>query len=193
MIISNSKIISFVASDHGSWNIMSMKTISGNALPLANRINVVREPFNGEPHGFQWVQQGFISNLRYTTRDEKTSLDAGSKPLGEPGHHAAAFIPIKKSDTWWTLTQDERRKVFEEDSQHIARSMKYLPFISRQLHHSRDLGGEFDFLTWFEFSSDHMAEFDELCYTLRNTREWEFVVREVEIKLRKNDFNSRLM
>ena len=40
---------------------------------------------------------------------------------------AAALIPIKKSAAWWELTQEERRKIFEDKSQHIAASLKYLP------------------------------------------------------------------
>jgi len=48
------------------------------------------------------------------------------------------------------LTQDERREIFEERSRHIATGLEYLPAVARRLHHSRDLGGPFDFLTWFE-------------------------------------------
>ena len=63
---------------------------------------------------------------------------------------------------WWELTQEERRRIFEDKSRHIADSLKYLPAIARQLYHCRDLGEPFDFLTWFEFAPEHATEFEEL-------------------------------
>lgn len=108
-----------------------------------------------------------------------------SRGLGRPEFNHSALIPIKKSDEWWALAQDERRRIFEEDSHHIRTSAKYLPFISRQLHHCKDLGEEFDFLTWFEFSLEHTYKFDELCEILRKTEEWKYVTREIDIRLKK--------
>ena len=75
------------------------------------------------------------------------------------------------------------RAIFEDRSHHIARSLPYLPRIARRLHHSRDLGEPFDFITWFEFAPRDAAAFDELAGTLRATEEWTYVEREVEIKL----------
>lgn len=74
----------------------------------------------------------------------------------------AALIPIKKSAAWWDLAQDDRRAIFEETSQHTAIGMEYLPAIARRLHHSRDLGEPFDFLTWFEFAPADEPAFDRL-------------------------------
>jgi hypothetical protein len=81
------------------------------------------------------------------------------------------------------MGQDERRAIFEESSGHIARSMKYMPAIARRLHHSRDIGEPFDFLTWFEYAPQHAGAFEELVAELRGTEEWRFVVREVDIRL----------
>lgn len=66
-------------------------------------------------------------------------------------------------------------------------SMEYLPAIARRLYHSRDLGESFDFLTWFEFAPEHEAAFDTLVAKLRASREWEFVDREIDIRLMKNE------
>ena len=133
-----------------------------------------------------WVLKGFISNLRYTSRNEKTDLDQKSRGLNRPEFNHAALIPIKKSEEWWLLAQDERRKIFEENSHHIGVSAKYLSLISRQLYHCRDLGEEFDFLTWFEFASEYDYKFDELCDILRKTDEWKYVVREIDIRLERS-------
>ena len=64
----------------------------------------------------------------------------------------AALIPITKSEAWWELAQDERRQIFEESSRHVATGLEYVPAVARRLHHGRDLGEPFDFLTWFEFA-----------------------------------------
>ncbi len=61
--------------------------------------------------------------------------------------------------------------------------MKYLPAIARRLHHCRDLGEPFDFLTWFEYAPKHSEAFEELVGRLRETEEWVYVEREVDIRL----------
>jgi len=82
------------------------------------------------------------------------------------------------------MSQDERRNIFEKESGHISNSMKYLPAIARRLYHCRELVGEsFDFLTWFEFAPQHSSLFDELLAQMRSSREWQFVDREIDIRL----------
>ncbi len=63
--------------------------------------------------------------------------------------------------------------------------MKYLPAIARRLHHCRDLGESepFDFLTLFEYAEADAASFDDLVAALRETEEWKFVEREVDLRL----------
>jgi hypothetical protein len=61
--------------------------------------------------------------------------------------------------------------------------MKYLPGIARRLHHSRELGEPFDFLTWFEFAPEHMDAFENMVGLLRQTPEWLYVDREMDIRL----------
>jgi len=110
--------------------------------------------------------------------------------LGRPQSKRAALIPITKSDAWWRLAQDERRAIFEDRSKHIASTLRFLPAIARRLHHARDLGEAFDFLTWFEYAPEHDALFDELVGMLRATEEWTYVEREVDIRLRIEPTNS---
>lgn len=86
---------------------------------------------------------------------------------------------------WWSLAQDERRSIIEERSNHVKTGLKYLPAVARRLYHCRDLGSEepFDFLTWFEYASSDNAAFDELVAALRETEEWTYVDREIDIRL----------
>ncbi len=97
----------------------------------------------------------------------------------------AALIPIKKSAAWWDLTQDERRRIFEETSHHISIGLKYLPAIARRLHHCQELSETepFDFLTLFDYAPEHAGAFEDLVAQLRATEEWKFVEREVDIRL----------
>jgi hypothetical protein len=81
------------------------------------------------------------------------------------------------------LSQDERRRLFQESSHHVATGLEYLPAIARRLHHGRDLGGPFDFLTWFEFAPEHTSASEELVNRLRETEEWDYIEREIDIRL----------
>jgi len=118
---------------------------------------------------------------------EHTALAARGPELGRPEATEAALIPIRKVDAWWALSQDERRAIFEERSKHISTSLAYLPAVARCLHHGRDLGEPFDFLTWFEYAPGDAAAFEELVDRLRATEEWSYVEREVDIRLTRAD------
>ncbi len=121
--------------------------------------------------------------MRYVERDEKIELAARQENLGRPQATRAALIPVRKSQAWWELTQEERREIFETRSHHIRDNLKYLPAIARQLYHCRDLGEPFDFLTWFEYAPADAEEFEELIRHIRKTAEWEYVDREIDIRL----------
>jgi chlorite dismutase len=136
-----------------------------------------------ESTGCAWVLCGVTSHARYVTAREKAVLDAVQPGLGRPEASRAALIPIRKSPAWWGLSQDERRAIFEESSHHIRLGLEYIPAVARRLYHGRELGEPFDFLTWFEFSEASAAAFDTLLGRLRETEEWRFVEREVEIRL----------
>ena len=175
----------FVGGTSGAWRLLSMKPVRGAALPLASHVDLVRACPLDESREAVWVLPGAMSNVRYANRAELTSLKAVQEPLGRQHALRAALIPIKKSQAWWDMAQDERRNVFEEMSRHTAIGLAYLPAIARQLFHCRDLGAEFDFLTWFEYAPAHAAAFEDLVGRLRTTAEWSFVEREIDIRLER--------
>jgi hypothetical protein len=127
-----------------------------------------------------WALRGVTSNERYVTAGEHRELAARQEPPGRARATRAALIPVWKSDAWWDLAQDERRRIFEESSHRIATGLEY---VARRLHHGRDLGEPFDFLTWFEFAPEHAAAFEELVLRLRETEEWAYVDREIDLRL----------
>ena len=179
------RLFHFVAGHTGPWQVHETLCVYGDPLPAATRIAVVPDTPGFHPNGAAWSLRGITSNERYVTRTEKTALVARQEGLGRAQATCAALIPIRKNAAWWALPQDERRQILEEQSQHVAIGLKYLPAIARRLHHCRDLGGNepFDFITWFEFSPADSAAFDKLLAALRASPEWQYVDREVDIRL----------
>ncbi|RTL51706.1 MAG: chlorite dismutase [Bradyrhizobiaceae bacterium] len=179
----------FTGSDNGHWRVIRLDPVIGETLTPASHLAIARNSAftpgaeSRSPDSQGWRLTGFASNVRYVERAEKTQLAATQLPLGRGGATRAALIPIKKSAAWWDLTQEERRAIFEDQSHHIAASLKYLPLIARQLYHARDLGEPFDFLTWFEYPPAAADDFETLVKTLRATEEWRYVEREVDIRL----------
>lgn len=178
---------SFVGGKQGIWRVTDVRSVSGSSLELVERVKVVNDVVAELPLDDSWVLQGFISNIRYSKRDEVTALRAVQPALNRSEAISAVLIPIKKSVQWWEMAQDERRAIFEEESHHTAVGLEYLPGVARQLLHCRDLGEPFDFLTWFEFAPEHTKAFDELLLRMRASKEWEYVEREVEIRLERDD------
>lgn len=177
---------SFVGSDVGRWRVTEQNTIVGAPLELVQRIEVINSPLNNLIEKGAWALQGFTSNVRYANRNEIVKLQSVQEGLNRKKSSCAALIPIKKNAEWWAMSQDERRSIFEEQSHHTEIGLAYLPEIARQLHHSRDLGEQFDFITWFEFSPEHTEQFNKLLSELRATKEWQFVEREIDIRLERD-------
>jgi hypothetical protein len=183
----NSRVFSFVGGTTGSWRVARVVTVAGEALAPATRLSIVDGLVRVVPADARWMVRGTTSNDRYVTRPENRDLVARQPVLGRPEAVCAALIPIRKNAAWWSLTQDERRSIFEEQSRHIQTGLRFLPAVARRLHHCRDLGEPepFDFLTWFEFAPASIAPFDDLVGALRASPEWRFVDREVDIRLER--------
>ena len=178
---------SFVGCADGKWGVQSIKTIIGESLTSTNYIEVY--PSHTPPQGSKydaWILRGTTTHVRYTERSEVDELKTLQPELNRSEATHAALIPIRKNEKWWEMSQDERRNIFEKESGHISNSMKYLPAIARRLYHCRELGEPFDFLTWFEFAPQHSSLFDELLAQMRSSREWQFVDREIDIRLKLN-------
>jgi chlorite dismutase len=182
-------LVTFTAGEFGAWAVSRIAAVIGETLPAAERLAMIE---GGESlPAFVWALRGVTSNTRYTTRAETVALAARQDGLGRAQATCAALIPIRKSEAWWVLAQDERRAIIEERSRHVSIGLDYLPAVARRLHHCRDLvtSGRpepFDFLTWFEFAPEHEAAFDDMVGRLRATEEWRFVEREVDVRLRRD-------
>jgi hypothetical protein len=183
----------FRGGQSGAWRITANSAVKGQPLAAMASLSVVHSGAIALPllpSQTSWRLAGVASHVRYVERGEKTQLAAVQAGLGRPEASCAALIPIKKSAAWWELTQEERRRIFEDKSHHIAKGLEYLPMIARQLYHCRDLGEPFDFLTWFEYAPEHGLLFEDLVKVLRDTEEWTYVEREVDIRVTKIDLSG---
>lgn len=177
---------SFHGGPSGPWRVTGMHAVTGTGLPPVAAVDVE----DAAPGSCSWCLRGVGSNHRYAARAELDELARRQPPLVRSEAICAALIPIRKSQAWWAMAQDERLALF---AGHNAIGLDALPGIARRLLHCRDLdaadrGSEtFDFLTWFEFAPADIPIFDSLLRRLRATAEWSFVEREVEIRLSRAD------
>lgn len=178
--------VHFVAGPSGLWKIERISPVIGLGLPIAERLDVLEGSGTSLHDQSEWALRGITSNTRYTNRTEVDALVSRQAGLMRSNATCAALIPIRKTAAWWEMAQDERRAVFEEKSRHIAIGLEYLPGVARRLHHSRELGEPFDFLTWFEYAPEDADGFEEMLVRLRATLEWQYIDREVDIRLSRS-------
>ncbi|MFM9889824.1 MAG: chlorite dismutase family protein [Rickettsiales bacterium] len=175
----------FTAGNAGQWKIRAVTPVTGEGLAgTASHLALAHMPAAASTAPV-WALRGVSSNTRYVTNSEKAELLSKQSGLDRPEATRAALIPIRKNAAWWALSQEERRDIFETQSHHTANSMPYLPAIARKLHHCHDIGEPFDFLTWFEYAPEHADAFEQLVKTLRASKEWTYVDREVDIRLER--------
>jgi chlorite dismutase len=177
----------FRGGQSGAWRITLNSAVKGEGLAAVPALAITQADTIALPllrSATSWRLAGVASHVRYVEKAEKEQLAEKQAPLGRKEASFAAMIPIKKSAAWWALSQDERREILEAKSHHISASLKYLPQVARALFHCRDLGEPFDFITWFEYAPEHATQFEELVAMLRDTEEWTFVEREVDVRLR---------
>lgn len=181
----NPRLFTFVGGTTGVWTVTDIKSAVGEPLAMTQRLDIINGLVSVPPDGSKWILRGTTSNERYATRSEKDLMVAKQTALGRSEATCAALIPIRKNAQWWSLTQDERRSIFEDCSRHVQIGLKYLPAIARRLHHCRDLEGSepFDFVTLFDYAPSDSAAFEEMVSELRASEEWKFVEREVDIRM----------
>jgi hypothetical protein len=78
--------------------------------------------------------RGFPREERSRHEVTFTELATRQEPLGRARATRAALIPVSTSEAWWDLAQDERQRIFEDSSHHIATGLEYLPAVARRLH-----------------------------------------------------------
>jgi hypothetical protein len=142
------------------------------------RIDTEMHVEQGQPIVFY----GKTKPLQYTCPAQVASL---AHAHGEFASGASAVvIPIRKSEAWWALSEEQRHVHFREGAGHTHTGAPYVDRIYRKLFHSREMGLPYDFVTYFEFAPEDADYFRELLAGLRDpikNPEWQFVEWECEI------------
>ena len=134
-----------------------------------------------------WPAQGGRSWVLEGVRSDEATRSAGARVAGQnaagaggPGHDCAgARIPIplqaRLRGGSWNKTSAARSSRSARTTSRLARS--YLPAIARRpLPRARELGGPFNFLTWFEFAPENVRRLRPAgLVRLRETDEWRYV------------------
>ncbi len=136
---------------------------------------------------------GVTQNLHYTSDAQRQELKRSRAELEPSDQTTAVLIPIRKSEEWWKLAQDQRQAYFQRTDKHEGHTAIGLPYVDRifrKLYHSRYLNAVlgYDFLTYFEFEDAYAQDFRALLAELRDTAvnpEWSYVNREFEIWMTK--------
>jgi hypothetical protein len=162
----------------------------GDSLPFVPRSELVRVEAESSLFSHSQGLVGVTGHVLYTGLAARAELAAMSAKESGPW---AVLIPIRKSDAWWAMAQDERAHTFRGATRspgHHSVAAEYAARIFRRLYHARSLPDSgWDFLTYFEFPDEARPEFLELLAKLRDPRlnpEWEFVEAEIECWMRKS-------
>src|ERR1700733_2147972 len=102
-------LVSFSAGAFGAWRIERITPVIGEGLATAPRLQVVEGRNSPNEPPPVWALRGTTSNTRYTARAEVDQLVARQEGLGRTSATRAALIPIRKTEAWWAMAQDERR------------------------------------------------------------------------------------
>lgn len=102
----------------------------------------------------------------------------------------AIILPLSKTSSWWEKTALERHSYFYPQHDpvtgghvkgHARAAEAGIPTVFRKLYHNPDgyqRSGEYDFVTYFECTDEHLGTFDRVCAALRDERqnpEWRYV------------------
>lgn len=187
-MIPNSRLYSFVGGSSGLWKVIEERAILGDPLPQVTNVAIRPGTAGDADNQSAWSLHGVTSNTRYVTQSEKAELAPLEPPIGRDDATLAVMIPLRKDDSWWAKTQDERREIFARSAHH-ENGIKALPAIARRLHHCRDLATKepFDFITLFEFAPESLSVFETLIAELRDSEEWQYIDREYELRLERVD------
>ncbi len=123
----NPRLFTFIGGNTGPWSVIQCKTVTGDPISQPGKLDIINGSIMALPAGARWLLRGVTIHGRYVERGEKVQLESTQESSGRPDATCGALIPIRKNATWWGLTQDERRAIFEDRSRHTATGLKYLP------------------------------------------------------------------
>ena len=176
-------LFQYIGGCSGPWRVDNVRTLCGAPLKPATHVQIANGRLNRLPLRSSWILRGLARNTRFFTREERLPVDSQRLWSNHSEATCAALIPIRKSAEWWNLDAEDRQEIIEARSREIHRGLGLIPAIARRLLFGRDLGEPFDVVTWFEYAPKDAKIFDELANALRSSLEWQYVEREIDIRL----------
>lgn len=169
-------LVAFVAGFEGLWLIEGMTAPVGEPLAPAARLSVLegteaealRSGHADRAANVRWVLRGVVAGQGEDAR-------ADQLPLGRAEARCAVLVAVRMSPAWWGRAEEDRRA--------LSANIEHGPAISRRILRSRDRDEPFDVLTWFEFAPEVQSEANEVMARLRDSEEWSYVEREVDIRV----------
>jgi hypothetical protein len=159
--------VAFVAGFEGLWLIEGMTAPVGEPLAPAARLSVVEGTSAAVAEG-RGVLRGVVAGQGEDAR-------ADQLPLGRAEARCATLLAVRMSPTWWERAEEDRRA--------LSANIEHGPAISRRIHRARSRDEPFDVLTWFEYAPEVQSEANQVMARLRDSEEWTFVEREVDIRV----------
>jgi hypothetical protein len=95
--------VSFAADEVCAWRVDRITPVVGDDLGGAPRLDVIEGGNATKRPAAAWTLRGSTNNTRYTTRSEVESLVVRQGRLDRPSAARAALIPIRTTETWWTM------------------------------------------------------------------------------------------
>lgn len=157
----------------------------------------LRRRLNG--HSAIQALNGATRNPQYTS-PEMHAYAYRNAMARQPGrmHGNAIILPLSKTADWWLKHPLERHAYFYPSTNgsgpikgHARSAHDGIATIYRRLYYNPDgvtRADEFDFITYFECSDEHLATFDRVRQALRDRTqnpEWEYVIEGPEWRGRR--------
>jgi hypothetical protein len=176
-------LFQYIGGSTGPWRVTNVTTVCGAPLKPASHLEIIQGRLDRFPPHCSWILRGVAKNTRFYTQEERVASKAQRIVPGLSAATCAALIPIRKSSEWWSMNIQDRQEIIEARTSHIDRAFRLIPAMARRLLYGRDLGEPFDLVTWFEYAPKDAKIFDDLAATMRSSLEWQFVEREIDIRL----------
>ena len=181
--VARESLFQYIGGATGSWRITDVTTLSGSPLKPATHVEITTSESYRLPGRTAWVLRGVARNTRFFTREERFPAASSRFLSNSMEASCAALIPIRKSAEWWNLAAEDRQEMIAHRSRKLTRAMAMIPALARRFLFGRDLGEPFDVVTWFEYAPKDAPVFDDLAAALRASPEWQYVEREIDIRL----------
>lgn len=176
------ELYNYIGGRTGAWEVTELTANHGSPLARVSHLDITNGPLERIPASTVWVLQGLVRSTRHVIREEHETRDS-KRRNGMAEATCAALIPIRKSAAWWALDKLARLEMTQLSSWSGLPGQQFLSAVVRRLQNGRDLSGQFDEVTWFEYAPRDASVFNDLLAAWRASDEWKYVERDCDMRL----------